>query len=79
MTKILKDNDVLDSYHDENRQMVALDLYPDFPEDMDKWAKEVIEDPQARETFLRAIGEEYSVQLMVDAETGKFEIASVRI
>lgn len=79
MTKILKDEDVLNSYHDVCRKIVALTLYPNFPEDMDKWAKEVFEDPKARETFLQSIGEEYSIELMIDTKTGEFNIASVRI
>jgi len=79
MTKILKDEDVLDSYHDVYRKIVALELYPEFPEDIDVWAKEVIKDPKARQSFLQSIGEEYSVQLMIDTKTGEFNIASVRI
>jgi len=76
---MLKVEDVRDSYQDKNREIVALELYPEFPEDIDEWAKEVIKDPKACETFLHSIGEEYSVRLMIATKTGEFNIASVRI
>ena len=79
MSKTLTDQATLDSYHDESREIVSLALYPSVPEDIADWAAEVIPDKQARENFLEAIGEEYSIELMVDKNTGEFNIAAIII
>ena len=73
----LHDDSVRETYHDPNREIRSLSLYPDVPEDVIEWAEQVIHHPVARANFLNKIGEQYSVELMVDAETGDFEISAV--
>ena len=78
MTDIsLINEEVLDSYHDADRNIKLLELYPETPEDIEDWAKMVIEDPEARQEFLKNIGEQYHVEIMVDADTGHFEIGGI--
>ncbi len=57
--------------------MVALDLYPAVPADVDAWAGEVFPDPVAKDNFLRLLGKEYNVQLIINRKTGSFKIGKV--
>ena len=78
MTDIsLINEEVLNSYHDEDRNIKALHLYPQVPEDIRQWAEQVIPNLEAREEFLRNIGEEYFVEIMIDGDTGYFEIGGI--
>ena len=73
----LKDQEVLNSYHDPDRDIVALDLYPSVPEDLRDWAQRIGLKGPALKNFLDNMNEEYTVQVMVDRNTGDFKIADV--
>lgn len=77
--KILSNQKVHDSYHNPNRKNIMLSLYPDIPSDIKQWATEALPNETTRSHFLNQIGEQYSIDLIVDKDTGDFEIAQVTI
>ena len=78
--KMLSDDKVLESYHDPKKNIVAFDLYEFFPHDIDDWAEKVIEDETSRNHFLEQVKrKQYWIELMVDKDTGNFEIALLNI
>jgi hypothetical protein len=56
--------------------VVALDLYPSLPKDLDDWATDVMGDTPARDKFLNSIQEQYCVTLYVNRVTGEFYVGN---